>query len=92
MDNIEKLGFDKWFQDKVETTKLNEFQIARVISVNRNSFVVSNGDNDIYAELTGKFLFNSDLSTDFPTIDLCCLLQYYAAYVYSNLANQACSR
>ena len=68
MDNIEKLGFDKWFQDKVETAKSNEFQIARVISVNKNSFVVSNGDNDIYAELTGKFLFNSDLLTDFPTI------------------------
>ncbi len=68
MSNYEKLGFGKWFQDRIETTKLNELQIARVISVNRNSFIVSNGINDIYAELTGKFLFNSDSSLDFPTV------------------------
>ncbi len=68
MNEIEKLGFDKWFQDKIETTKSNDFQIVRVISVNKNSFVVSNGTNDIYAELTGKFLFNSDSSLDFPTV------------------------
>ena len=68
MNNIEKLGFDKWFQDNNEITKLNEHQIARVISVNKNSFVISNGDNDIYAELTGKYLFNSASSIDFPTV------------------------
>lgn len=68
MNEIEKLGFDKWFQDKIETTKSNDFQIVRVISVNKNSFVVSNGMKDIYAELTGKFLFNSDSSLDFPTV------------------------
>jgi len=68
MNEIEKLGFDKWFQDKVETTKSNDFQIVRVISVNKNSFVISNGMKDIYAELTGKFLFNSDSSLDFPTV------------------------
>jgi ribosome biogenesis GTPase len=67
MNAIEKLGFDKWFQDKTETSKLDSFQIARVISVNKNSFVVSNGKKDIYAELTGKYLFNSDSVLDFPT-------------------------
>src|SRR3990170_5078321 len=68
MNDIEKLGFDKWFHDKTETSKLDYFQIVRVISVNKNSFVVSNGKNDIYAELTGKFLFNSDSSVDLPTV------------------------
>src|SRR3989339_517070 len=68
MNDIKKLGFDKWFQDKIETSKSDYFQIVRVISVNKNSFVVSNGKNDIYAELTGKFLFNSDSSLDLPTV------------------------
>ena len=67
-NDIEKLGFNKWFHDKVETAKLNDFQIARVISVNKNNFVVSTGQKDIYAELTGKFLFNSDSSLDFPAV------------------------
>jgi len=67
-DCLEKLGFDKWLQNEIDLKKLNEFQIARIITVNKNSFVVSNGKNDIYAELTGKFLFESDSSLDFPTV------------------------
>lgn len=67
-EEIKKLGFDNWFNEKLEETKLNDFQIARVISVNKNSFIISNGKNDIYAELTGKFLFNSESSLDFPTV------------------------
>ena len=68
MNNLEKLGFDNWFKDKVDLSKTNDFKIARVISVNKNSFVVSNGVKDIYAELTGKFLFNSEDSLDLPAV------------------------
>jgi ribosome biogenesis GTPase len=68
LNNIEKLGFDKWFQDKIDLSKMTDYQVARVITVNKNSFVVSNGKQDIYAELTGKYLFNSDSALDFPTV------------------------
>jgi len=68
MNDIEKLGFDNWFQDKTDKSKLNDFQIVRVISVNKNSFVVSNGTKDTYAELTGKYLFNSDSTLDLPAV------------------------
>ncbi|MCK9425906.1 MAG: ribosome small subunit-dependent GTPase A [Ignavibacteriaceae bacterium] len=68
MNDIEKLGFDKWFQDKIETLKFDDCQIVRVITVNKNSFIVSNGKKDIYAELTGKYLFNSDSTLDLPTV------------------------
>ena len=37
MNNIEKLGFDNWFQDKVDLFKTNDFKIVRLISVNKNS-------------------------------------------------------
>ncbi len=68
MNDVEKLGFDEWFRDKIDSIKLSSHQIARVVTVNKNSFVISNGKNDIYAELTGKYLFNSDSSLDFPTV------------------------
>jgi len=55
MNTIEKLGFDNWFADKVDLSKTTALNIVRVISVNKNSYVVSNGEKDIYAELTGKF-------------------------------------
>jgi len=74
LNNLAKLGFDNWFEDKFELSKTADFwkssirspsdipsgKIVRVISVNKNSYVVSNGEKDIYVELTGKFLFNSD--------------------------------
>jgi ribosome biogenesis GTPase len=68
MNDIKKLGFNKWFQDKIDLSKTSEFNIARVISINKNSCVVSNGKKDIYAEPTGKFLFNSDNSLDLPAV------------------------
>ncbi len=68
MNNLKSLGFNNWFNDKIDLSKTNDFKIARVISVNKNSFFVSNGLKDIYAELTGKFLFNSEDSLDFPAV------------------------
>ena len=68
MKNIEHLGFDSWFQNKADLSQNPDFKIVRVISVNKNSFVVSNGEKDIYAELTGKFLFNTDSALDLPTV------------------------
>jgi hypothetical protein len=50
MNNIEKLGFNNWFKDKIDLSKNADLKIARVISVNKNSFVVSNGVKDIYAD------------------------------------------
>ena len=68
MSNLDRLGLDNWFEDKVDLSKTNDLKIARVISVNKNSFVVSNGIKDIYAEVTGKFLFNSEDSLDLPVV------------------------
>jgi ribosome biogenesis GTPase len=68
MNNLENLGFDNWVQDKVDLSKTTDFKIVRVISVSKNSFIVSNGIKDIYAELTGKFLFNTESSLDLPAV------------------------
>jgi ribosome biogenesis GTPase / thiamine phosphate phosphatase len=68
MDNLQTLGLDNWFVDQINPNQNPDLQIVRVISVNKNSFVVSNGEKDIYAELTGKFLFNSDSALDLPAV------------------------
>lgn len=67
MNNLQSLGFDNWFQDKIDLSK-TDFNIVRVISVNKNSFVVSNGVKEIYAELTGRFLYNSENSLELPAV------------------------
>ena len=35
MDNLEKLGLDNWFKDKVALSKTEDLKIVRVISVNK---------------------------------------------------------
>ncbi|BDQ03542.1 ribosome small subunit-dependent GTPase A [Ignavibacterium sp.] len=67
MNNLQNLGFDNWFKERIDLSK-TDFKIVRVISVNKNSFVVSNGEKDIYAELTGKFLYHSEDSLDLPAV------------------------
>ena len=55
MNIIEKLGFDNWFKDIIDLSKTDSFNIARVISVNKNRIGVSNCVKDIYVELMGSF-------------------------------------
>ena len=68
LDLRNQAAVNNWFKDKVDLSKTADLKIARVISVNKNSFVVSNGVKDIYAELAGKFLFNSEDSLDLPAV------------------------
>lgn len=67
MNNNSNPSFNNWIKEKVDLSK-TDFNTVRVISVNKNSFVVSNGKKEIYAELTGKFLFNSEDSLDQPAV------------------------
>ncbi len=55
-NNINKLGFDKWFQDNVEPESLEELEIARVIAVHKDSYTITNGETDVFAELVGKLI------------------------------------
>jgi ribosome biogenesis GTPase len=63
----EKLGFDGWFKEKTDPSLFPDCRTARVISVNKNSYAVSDGRNEMFAEVSGKFLYKADSSLDYPT-------------------------
>lgn len=65
---LEKLGLSHWFKDKIDPTKLIEHQIARVVTVNKDSYLIRNEKKDVLAEVTGKFKFNADSPLDYPTV------------------------
>ncbi|HPG41714.1 MAG TPA: ribosome small subunit-dependent GTPase A [bacterium] len=65
---LEKIGLDNQWQEQIEETLLNDRQLARVIAVNKNSYIIHNGSREIFAEVTGKFLFQADSSLDYPTV------------------------
>jgi ribosome biogenesis GTPase len=74
---IKNLGFDKWFQDNIDPENLAEFEIARVIAVHKDSYIVSNGKNDVFAELLGKMTYSAVSPVDYPTIGDWVLVHFY---------------
>lgn len=75
--NIQQLGFDEWFSSKIDPSKSADYAIARVTAVSKDSFLVRNGETDVFAEVTGKMLFNVDSPVDFPTVGDWVYVQFY---------------
>ena len=67
-NDIAALGFGKWFQDNVDPVDLKNFDIARVIAVHKDSYILNNGKNDVFAELIGKMLFSAASPIDLPAV------------------------
>lgn len=76
---LRDIGFDSWFQGKQEELQRPDCSAARVTAVNRDSYLVSNGNSEVLAELTGKLMFSSESSTDYPCVGDWVLVQYYNA-------------
>ena len=67
MENLRRIGFNDWFQERVETDKLAQHDVARVVSVHKDSYMISKGQGDVFAELTGKLAYTADSAVDLPT-------------------------
>jgi ribosome biogenesis GTPase len=77
--NIEKLGFDKWFQDNIDPEKLKGLEIARVIAVHKDSYTINNGEHEVFAELVGKIIYSAASPIDYPAV---------GDWVFSNFYNE----
>ena len=73
--NLENLGFDRWFQDKLDLSKLDDFQLARVTTVYGENYAVTTGERDFIAEITGRIMFSAESSLDYPTVGDWCFIQ-----------------
>jgi len=82
-NDIEALGFGKWFQDNVDPEDLDSFDIARVIAVHKDSYIINNGENDVFAELIGKMLFDAASPIDFPAVGDWVLATFYDKDTFS---------
>ncbi len=82
-NSIEELGFDKWFQDNIDPERMDGLEIARVIAVHKDSYTVSNGENDVSAELLGKIIYSAESPLDYPTIGDWVLANFYDENTFS---------
>jgi ribosome biogenesis GTPase len=82
-NGIEALGFGKWFQDKLNPVDLEGFDIARVIAIHKESYILNNGENDVSSELIGKLLFSAASPIDLPTVGDWVLATFYDEGTFS---------
>jgi ribosome biogenesis GTPase / thiamine phosphate phosphatase len=66
--NLEALGFDAWFRDRLDPDAPEDRRIARVLAVHKNSYIVSDGGSETFAEASGKLLFRAESPVDFPLV------------------------
>ncbi|VAW52462.1 hypothetical protein MNBD_GAMMA05-1079 [hydrothermal vent metagenome] len=67
MKNLKSIGFNDWVKSHSKTDMLENHHIVRIVSVHKESYIVSNGEDDIFAELSGKLMYSTDSTLDLPT-------------------------
>ena len=65
---LEDIGFSHWFQSQLDDDKIASHEVARVISVHKDRYVVTNGDSDACAKLAGALSYKANSSTELPTV------------------------
>lgn len=76
-NNLEKIGFGKWLLEMVPPGSLEQFGIARVVAVHKDSYTISNGEVDVLAELIGKMMFSASSPVDYPAVGDWVLANFY---------------
>jgi len=67
MEKLETIGYDDWFRTQVDVDKAAAHDIARVISVHKDSYLITKGKGDVFAECSGNLLYMSRSPLDLPT-------------------------
>lgn len=67
MKNLKNIGYSDWFESRVDIEKMAAHDVARVISVHKDSYLISKGAGDVYAELSGHLSYTANSSADLPT-------------------------
>ncbi len=68
VQNPESLGFDYWFEDQVKSLHLERHQLARVIAVDREQYLMLNETGDFRARLSGRFRHESNSPEELPCV------------------------
>ncbi len=66
--NLTKLGITKEIKDYLKENNLSGFAVGRVTQEHRESYIVSTGDKEYQAEITGNLRFSANSRSDFPAV------------------------
>jgi ribosome biogenesis GTPase / thiamine phosphate phosphatase len=66
--NLLDLGLNSELTTYVRDNKLSEFSIGRVTQEHRERYIVSDGENEYEAEITGNLRYSANSRADFPAV------------------------
>lgn len=64
---LESIGYGDWFRRQIDVDMAAVHEIARVVSVHKDSYVITKGCGDVFAELSGNLFYTAQSSSDLPT-------------------------
>ncbi len=67
MSDLESIGYNNWFKSRADDENSAVHGVARIVSVHKDSYIVTNGGEDIFAELSGNLLYCSESASELPT-------------------------
>ena len=70
------LGYEQWFVEKYHEMNILDCRPARVSAVYRDNYHIINEIGEVNGELSGKYLFSVESSTDYPCVGDWVLAQY----------------
>ena len=66
--NLNKLGWTSDLDDHLQSGNLEGFEIARVVAVHKERYLVRTRDKTLDAEITGNLRFSASGPSDFPVV------------------------
>ncbi|MES9945139.1 MAG: ribosome small subunit-dependent GTPase A [Candidatus Thiodiazotropha sp.] len=67
MTDLRDIGYSDWFKSRVDDEAISAHDVARVVSVHKDSYTVTKGAGEVFAELSGNLLYSTESSSDLPT-------------------------
>jgi ribosome biogenesis GTPase len=71
------LGFNEWFIQKLSESGKTDYQIARITSVNKGSYLVRHENGEVLSELAGEFMFSLESRHEYPVVGDWVFVRYY---------------
>ena len=67
MDKLDTIGLSHWFRTRLDADKVAAHDLARVVSVHKDRYAITNGLAEVFADLSGNLFYTANSSTDLPT-------------------------
>jgi ribosome biogenesis GTPase len=77
--NLEDLGYDHWFQERTTDRTTTGGQLARIVAVDRDRYVINNALKSVPAELTGRLMYSAETNDAMPCVGDWVLVNFFDA-------------